>query len=173
MNKYIPGNCTSASNPYRVIFIAAFTKTHWGIMSAIEFNAKPQRPEGAKKENEISKIVIGAGIEVHRALGGPGLLESIYEAALCHELALLGLCVRRQVPIEVVYKGVIIRDPLYIDIIVEEKLIVEVKAVERNHPIYESQLLTYLRLTNLKLGLVLNFGNSQLKDGVARVVNGL
>jgi GxxExxY protein len=91
-------------------------------------------------ENELSHKIIGAAIEVHRTLGGPGLLESIYEAALCHELILQGLRVQRQLPIQVVYKGVIIREPLYIDILVGGKVIVEVKATEKNHPIYETQV---------------------------------
>jgi len=124
-------------------------------------------------ENELSHKIIGAAIEVHRTLGGPGLLESIYEAALCHELILQGLRVQRQLPIQVVYKGVIIREPLYIDILVGGKVIVEVKATEKNHPIYETQVLTYLRLTGIKLGLLINFGNSQVKNGIGRVVNGL
>jgi len=124
-------------------------------------------------ENELSHRIIGAAIEVHRTLGGPGLLESIYEAALCHELMLQGLSIRRQLPIEVIYKGMTIREPLYLDILVENKVIIEVKATEKNHPIYETQLLTYLRLTNMKLGLLINLGSSHVKDGIVRVVNGL
>lgn len=124
-------------------------------------------------ENELSKKIIGAAIEVHRALGGPGLLESIYEAALCHELMLQGIKYKRQLAVPVVYKGITIRDPLFIDILVEGEVVVEVKAVEKHHPIYEMQVLTYLRLTDKKLGLVINFGNSRVKDGIFRVVNGL
>ena len=124
-------------------------------------------------ENELSNKIIGAAIEVHRALGGPGLLESIYEAALCHELMLQGIKYKRQLAVPVVYKGITIRDPLFIDILVEGEVVVEVKAVEKNHPIYETQVLTYLRLTDKKLGLVINFGSSRVKDGIFRVVNGL
>lgn len=124
-------------------------------------------------EDEISHKIIGASIEVHRTLGGPGLLESIYEAALCHELTLRGLRVQRQKPVRVIYKGETIREPLFIDILVEDKVLVEVKATERNHPIYETQVLTYLRLTGIKLGLLINFGAPCVKDGVSRVINGV
>jgi GxxExxY protein len=124
-------------------------------------------------ENELSRKIIGAAIEVHKTLGGPGLLESIYEEALCHELTMLGLKYQRQLPVQVMYKGIIIRDPLYVDILVEGKVIVEVKATEKNHSVYETQVLTYLRLTSIKLGLLVNFGYSQVKDGISRIVNGL
>ena len=106
-------------------------------------------------------------------LGGPGLLESIYEAALCHELTLRGLRVQRQKPVHVIYKGEAIREPLFIDILVEDKVLVEVKATEKNHPIYETQVLTYLRLTGIKLGLLINFGAPIVKDGVSRIINGV
>src|SRR5260221_959345 len=122
-------------------------------------NAKAQ-----KMENELSYKIIGAAIEVQRTLGGPGLLESIYEEAICHELALCGLKYKRQLPVKVVYKGVMISDPLYDDILVEDKVIVEVKATEKYHPVYGTQVLTYLRLTGKKLGLVINFGNTCVGD---------
>lgn len=124
-------------------------------------------------ENEISYQVIGAAIAVHQSLGGPGLLESIYESALCHELTINGLKVERQKAIPVIYKGVVIREPLILDILVENKVIVEVKAVEKEIEIYKAQLLTYLRLSNIKLGLLINFGRNSIKEGVHRVVNGL
>ena len=130
-------------------------------------------PKAKKMENELSHKIIGAAIEVHRTLGGPGLLESIYEAALCHELTFQGIKYERQLPVQVVYKGITIRDPLYVDIFVEGKVIIEVKATEKNHPVYETQVLTYLRLTGTKLGLLINFGHAQVKDGISRVVNGL
>jgi GxxExxY protein len=124
-------------------------------------------------ENDLSYKIIGAAIEVQKTLGGPGLLESIYEEALCHELKLRGLQYERQMPVKVVYKGVTICDPLYVDVLVEKKVIIEVKATEKHHPVYETQVLTYLRLTNKKLGLVINFGNPCVGDGISRVVNGL
>ena len=124
-------------------------------------------------ENVLSGQVIGAAIEVHRHLGGPGLLESIYESALCHELSLRGLRWERQVQVPVMYKDTAVKDPMYIDILVEGKLIIEVKATEKEHPIHLAQVLTYLRLSRIKLGLVINFGQNYVVDGVHRVVNGL
>ncbi len=124
-------------------------------------------------EDELTRKIIGAAIETHRTLGGPGLLESIYEEALCHELSMLGLHYQRQLAIPVKYKTIVIRDPLFLDILVENRIILEIKATELDHSLYQSQLLTYLRLTGMKLGLLLNFGKKQLKDGVCRVVNGL
>ena len=124
-------------------------------------------------ENELSHKIIGAAIEVHKTLGGPGLLESIYEAALCQELTLQGYKYERQLPVQVMYKGTMIKDPLYVDILVQGMVVVEVKATEKNHPIYETQVLTYLRLTGKKLGLVINFGNNHVRVGIFRVVNGL
>lgn len=123
-------------------------------------------------EDELSNKIIGACIEVHKTLGGPGLLESIYEAALCHELKLRGLRIQQQKPVQVIYKGEFIKEPLYVDILVEEKVLIEVKATEKNHPIYETQILTYLKLSNLKLGLLVNFGATYVKDGISRVING-
>jgi|SRR5216684_8288392 GxxExxY protein len=123
-------------------------------------------------ENQISRQIIGAAIEVHRTLGGPGLLESIYEAALFHELTMQGLHCQRQIAIPVKYKNIVIRDPLFLDILVENKVIVEVKATEHDHPIHQTQLLTYLRLSGMKLGLLLNFGKKQVKEGISRMING-
>jgi GxxExxY protein len=126
----------------------------------------------APLDNSLSYKIIGAAIEVHQTLGGPGLLESIYESALCHELSLQGLRNQSQLPIDVSYKGFKIRDPLFLDILVEDKIIVEVKATEKANPIHQVQLLTYLRLTGLRLGLLINFGSRHLKDGITRVING-
>ena len=142
-------------------------------MSLEKCNTKTKRYKDTKSEDEISHQISVASIEVHRTLSGPGLLESIYEAALCHELTLRGLRVHRQRPVQVVYKGVAIREPLFIDIVVEDKVLVEVKATEKNHPIYETQVLTYLRLTGVKLGLLINFGVPYVKDGVSRIINGI
>jgi len=131
-----------------------------------------QRHRDTEIDNTLTYKIIGAAMEVHRTLGGPGLLENVYESALCHELALQGLKIQSQLPVEVVYKGVIVRDPLVLDILVEDKIIIEVKAVEKENPIHEVQLLTYLRLTGLRLGLLINFGSRHIKDGVKRVING-
>jgi GxxExxY protein len=122
---------------------------------------------GSTIENEISYKIIGAAIEIHRVLGGPGLLESMYESALCHELTLNGLEVERQKLIPVIYKGVMIKEPYILDILVEKKVIIEVKATEKEFDIHKAQLLTYLRLTNIKLGLLINFGRAVLKMAFA------
>jgi GxxExxY protein len=124
-------------------------------------------------ENEISRIIYEKAIEVHRALGGPGLLESVYEEALAWELAHANLSTQRQVNLPIPYKGNILATPLRIDLIVGEKVIVECKATTHYNEIFEAQLLTYLRLTGLKLGLVINFGEKLVKSGIHRVVNGL
>ena len=121
--------------------------------------------------NELTGEVIGAAIEVHRELGGPGLLEDFYETALACELELRGLKVQRQVAVPVVYKGRQIKNPHVLDLVFEERLIVEVKSTEKYNAIYESQLLTYLRLTGLSLGLVVNFGERHVRNGIRRVVN--
>jgi GxxExxY protein len=124
-------------------------------------------------ENEISRHIVEAAIEVHRTLGGPGLLESVYEEALVWELRQRGLNVERQVSLPIPYKGQMLATPLRIDLIVGGLVIVECKAVTQYNAIFEAQTLTYLRLTSLKLGLVINFGERVVKDGIHRVVNGL
>lgn len=126
-----------------------------------------------RDENDLSNIIIGAAIEVHKELGGPGLLEDVYEEALCHELSMRGLRVDRQIEVPVVYKGQQLKRKYRLDVLVEELVIVEAKATEDDHPIHRTQCLTHLRLTNRKLGLVINFGKKFLKDGIHRVVNGL
>ena len=124
-------------------------------------------------ENDLSKIILDAAIAVHKEFGGPGLLESCYEAALVQELKIRGLEAERQRPIQLVYKGVALDETYRIDLLVEDKVIVECKAVEKDNPIFASQLLTYLKITGLKLGVVVNFGKSRVVDGFERVVNGL
>lgn len=124
-------------------------------------------------ENEISRVILDAAIEVHRTLGGPGLLESVYEEALVWELELRGLTVERQKAVPVEYKGQTLGTPLRLDLLVDGKVIVECKATTDYNPIFEVQTLTYLRLTGLKLGLVINFGERLVKDGFRRVVNRL
>ena len=124
-------------------------------------------------ENEISKVIVEAAIEVHRTLGGPGLLESIYQEALAWELSQCGLAVQREKVVPVTYKDHSLACPLKIDLLVNGVVIVECKATSEYNPIFESQTLTYLRLTGLKLGLVINFGERLVKNGIHRVVNGL
>ena len=119
--------------------------------------------------DEASNQIIGAAIEVHRHLG-PGLLESIYERALAHELELRGLSVRRQVAVSVVYKDLVMEGQR-LDLLVDPGVIVEVKAVERLAPIHEAQLISYLKCTGMRLGLLVNFNRHLLKQGIKRIVN--
>lgn len=124
-------------------------------------------------ENRISTQIIGAAVEVHRTLGGPGLLESVYEEALAWELERRGLTVERQLECPISYKEQVLSSPLRLDLLVERCVIVEVKAVAQYSEIFEVQALTYLRLLSLKLALVINFGARYVKDGTHRVVNNL
>lgn len=125
------------------------------------------------REDFLSRYVISAAIEAHRTLGGPGLLEAVYEEAFVWELKEKELAVERQKPVAIRYKGLTLGNPLVIDVLVENLIIVECKATANYHPIYEAQLLTYLRVTELKLGFVINFGENLVKDGIHRVVNRL
>ncbi|OAD91194.1 GxxExxY protein [Aequorivita soesokkakensis] len=122
-------------------------------------------------ENEISSKIIGASIEVHKQLG-PGLLESTYEMCLGHELKLLGLDVKQQIPLPVIYKDIKLNAGYRIDMIVENKVIVEIKSVDSLAPIHTAQLLTYLKLKDLKLGLLINFNEVKVIDGLKRIING-
>lgn len=124
-------------------------------------------------ENKISEEIIRCAIEVHRTLGGPGLLESVYEEALVWELEQAGFDVKQQLQVPIPYKGQLLATPLRLNVLVENKVIVECKAVSDYNEIFSVQLLTYLRLTSLKLGLVINFGERYVKDGIHRIVNGL
>jgi len=123
-------------------------------------------------ENELSKIIVESAIEVHRNLGGPGLLEGVYEEALVWELKQRNVMLERQITVPIIYKGNSLATPLRLDILVESKVIIEVKSVSQYNQIFEAQILTYLRMLNLKLGLVINFGERLVKDGIHRVVNG-
>lgn len=125
-----------------------------------------------KKEDKFSNEIIGAAIEVHRHLG-PGLLESAYEECLCRELSIRDLTFERQKPLAVFYKGIKLDCGYKLDVVVGGLVILELKAVDRIEPIHEAQLLTYLKLTNLKLGILINFNVPILKDGIKRIVNNL
>jgi GxxExxY protein len=118
-------------------------------------------------------VVVDAAIEVHRTLGGPGLLESVYEEALVYELELRGLKVERQRAVPLVYKGKRLASDLRVDLLLEDQVLVECKATIANNPVFQAQALTYLRLMDLKLALVVNFGMRLVKDGINRVANGL
>ncbi len=122
-------------------------------------------------ENEIGKGIVNGAIQIHKELG-PGLFESVYEAILAHELAQLGLQVERQIPIAIAYHGITFDEGFRADLIVEGKVIVELKSVEAVSKAHKKQLLTYLKLTGMKLGYLLNFGEALMKDGISRILNG-
>lgn len=124
-------------------------------------------------ENEIAKIIVNAAYEIHKELG-PGLFESVYETILEHELKNeYGLSVSRQAALPVIWKNISLDLGFRPDLIVEERVIIEIKSIEALSPVHFKQLLTYLRLTGIKLGLLINFKEAYIKDGIKRVVNGL
>jgi len=123
-------------------------------------------------ENEIADRVMDAAFQIHRELG-PGLLESVYEVILARKLTDTGLVVERQVPVPIQFQGISFDEGFRADLFVEQKVIIELKSVERLQPVHSKQLLTYLRLTGCRLGLLINFGENLMKDGFKRVVNGL
>ena len=124
-----------------------------------------------KTIDSLSYKVIGCAMEVHNTLG-PGLLETAYEKALIHELRLKGLTVTSQVTVDMHYKGVNLGEGLRLDLLVEDSLIIELKSVEELKPIHYKQLLTYLKLTNKRIGLLINFNVDNLREGIKRVING-
>jgi len=123
-------------------------------------------------ENEIGKSVVDIAVQIHRELG-PGLLESVYEIAMAHQLQQRGLYVQRQAPVAFEYQGHRFDEGFRADLIVEKKVIVELKCVEKLNNAHKKQLLTYLRLTGIKLGFLLNFSEALMKHGITRTVNGL
>ncbi len=123
-------------------------------------------------ENEIAKIVVNAAYHLHQKMG-PGLLETVYEVILAHELREAGLSVERQVPVPIVWGSLRFEEGFRADLIVEDKVIIELKSIEALHPVHSKQLLTYLRVTDRKLGLLINFGERLIKNGIKRVANGL
>uniref|UniRef100_C6E0J7 GxxExxY protein n=1 Tax=Geobacter sp. (strain M21) TaxID=443144 RepID=C6E0J7_GEOSM len=123
-------------------------------------------------ENEIATVIVDASFKVHKHLG-PGLLESVYLAVLAYELEQRDVMVSRQQPMPIIYESVRLDEAYRADLVVNDKVIVELKSVEKIAPVHKKQLLTYLRLSNLKLGLLINFGEALIKDGITRVVNDL
>ena len=123
-------------------------------------------------ENEIAKVIVDVAYKIHIALG-PGLLESVYEAVLAYELEKRGLRVVRQLALPVVYETVKLDEGFRADLVVEDKVIVELKSVETLAPVHRKQLLTYLRLSGCKLGLLINFGAPLIKNGIVRIANGM
>jgi GxxExxY protein len=128
-------------------------------------NGKIRNPQ----KDQLTEKIIGLAIEVHRGLG-PGLLESAYEECLCYELGESGMSFKRQVPLPVVYKSVKLDCGYRMDIVVDNRLVLELKTIEKILPIHEAQLLTYLKLGRLRTGLLLNFNTPVLKDGIRRLV---
>ncbi len=126
----------------------------------------------AVEENKIGDAVIASALKVHTALG-PGLLESAYEACLAHELEKNGLIVRKQVAVPVIYEGLRLEAGYRIDLLIGEKVVVELKTVEKFAPVHMAQILSYLRLGGFKLGYLLNFAELHMRDGIKRVANGL
>ncbi len=123
-------------------------------------------------ENEIATVVVDASFKVHKCLG-PGLLESVYEAVLAYELEKREVMVSRQRPLPVIYESIRLDEGYRADLVINDKVIVELKSVEKIAPVHKKQLLTYLRLSHLRLGLLINFGENLIKDGITRVVNDL
>jgi GxxExxY protein len=123
------------------------------------------------QENEIGTAVVDCAVRLHQILG-PGLLEIVYEVTLARELQKRGLRVERQVAVPIEYDGIRFDEGFRADLIVEGKVIIEIKSVERTNPAHKKQVLTYLRLTGMKLGYLLNFGEVLMKDGVTRTING-
>ena len=140
-------------------------------MTRINQDAKKEL-EMRNEEDKLSKEIIGAAIEVHSHLGA-GLLESAYEECLCKELDISDIAFERQKPLAVVYKGMTLDCGYKLDIVVEGKVILELKSVNKIEPIHEAQLLTYLKLSDLKLGILINFNVPILKEGIKRIVNNL
>ena len=124
------------------------------------------------RENSTAKSVVDAAYQVHVALG-PGLLESVYEQVLAHELRERGHRVEAQVPIAIAYKGVEFENAFRADLVVDDCLMLELKSLEQVNAVHKKQLMTYLKLTGMRLGLLLNFGAARMKDGITRLVNGL
>ena len=137
-------------------------------------NFLPRESNGEKADsmeiNKLSNIIIGAAIEVHKTLG-PGLLESAYEQCMCHELGLRGLSFERQKELPVSYKGMKLNCGYRLDIVVEKAIILELKSCDKIEAIHRAQLLTYLKISGLSLGLLLNFNVPIMRDGIVRIVN--
>jgi GxxExxY protein len=132
----------------------------------------PTKAPVAAELNRISGEIVDAAIAIHSELG-PGLLESVYEVTLAHELRQRGCCIDRQVPVPIEYRGVRFDEGYRLDIVVNDLVIIEIKSIEEVSPVHKKQLLTYLRLTRRSLGLLLNFNVNLMKEGISRVANGI
>ena len=123
-------------------------------------------------ENEIGTIVVKTAVHIHKILG-PGLLESVYETVLTRSLTKNGLFVQRQIPVSIEFEGEHFDEGFRLDLFIDKKVIIELKSVEKIIPVHKKQLLTYLKLTNTKLGYITNFGEELMKDGIVRIINGI
>ena len=123
----------------------------------------------SKKEEDIGRAVVNAAFTVHKELG-PGLLEKVYETCLCHELVKKGLSIKRQLDIPIVYDGITFEEGLRLDVLVEDLLICELKAVDENNPVWTAQLLSHLKLTGKRLGYLINFNVPLIKHGIKRMI---
>ncbi len=121
------------------------------------------------REEQIARAIVSCAYTVHKALG-PGLLESVYEVCYCHELGKHGYAIRRQVPVPIVYDGLTFNDALRLDVLVDDRVICELKAVEEMHPVFTAQLLSQLKLTGKRLGFLINFNVPLIKQGIKRVI---
>jgi GxxExxY protein len=156
-----------------------FASSRLCVKNVSRKGAKPQsfiaacsREDCDMTENEIAKMIVDAAYHIHVKLG-PGLLESVYESVLAYELKKRGLNVFRQQPIPVVYDELRFDEGFRADLIVNDLVIIELKSVEKVHPVHKKQLLTYLRLADRRLGLLINFGEALIKDGISRIANNL
>ena len=143
-----------------------------GRGSLARLETEEEREDIATELNALAQIVVDVGFHLHQAVG-PGLLEKVYGKLLAYDLREMGLRVQMEVPLSIRYKGLSIDKAYYLDLLVNEKLPVEIKAVEANHPVHAAQLLTYLKCGDYRLGLLMNFGMKYYRKGVKRVVNGL
>ena len=134
-------------------------------MDLLKNNYKPL----SDKEEEIGKILVNSALKVHKALG-PGLLEKVYEIALTHELEKIGLQVKRQTYLPIVYDGIVFEEGLRLDLFIEELVICEIKAVEQVNPVWEAQVLSHLKLTGKRLGYIINFNVPLIKTGIKRLI---
>lgn len=123
-------------------------------------------------KNRLAASIVDAAFNIHKELG-PGLLESVYERVLEHELLARGMCVERQLPIQIQYRTLIFDEGFRADLVINKRVLIELKSVEQLSPVHKKQLLTYLKLTNIRLGLLINFGAPLIKQGIVRPVNGL